>query len=213
MHEQLLISFFVALLAITNPIGNLALFIGFVSKLPLKQQRRQAAIAAVSIFIILTLVVWLGDEILKFFGIGDAAFVTAGALIIILMGISMLRNHDGKGHSNIHHDEKEHGEAETMPSVAVVPIAIPIVAGPGAITTVIVHSHQLTTVTDHLLMNLVCLLISIIMYICFYFAAPVGKFLGAVGIGIATRIMGLILTAIAFQMLGTGLRALLPGLA
>jgi len=208
------ISFFVAMLAIMNPVGNLAIFIGLTARKSAKSQRSIALSSAIAIFVILLLVVWLGDAILSFFGITAAAFETAGALVIILLGLSMLRGHDSKaGHSHLHHSEEEDKAAKSKDSVAVVPLAIPIVAGPGAITTIIIHAHQIHSVMDKAIVSGICFGLSLILYIAFFFAAPINRVVGVNGIKIATRIMGLILTAIAFQMLGDGLKLLLPGLA
>lgn len=93
------------------------------------------------------------------------------------------------------------------------PIAIPIVAGPGAITTIIVNTHKYGTLEDKGLISIVCLGIAVLLWICFYFSAPVSRALGVSGVNIVTRIMGIILTAIAFGMLTNGLKSLMPGLA
>ncbi len=214
MNFAALFSFFIAMLAITNPIGNLAIFIGLVSDQTAQQQKQTARAAAIAIFVILILVTWVGNYLLEFFGISAAAFETAGALIIILLGLSMLKGHDNsQGHSALHHTAAEDAAAKMKKSIAVVPLAIPIVAGPGAITTIIIHAQQLNSVLDKVGVSIICAIISVILFICFYFSSRIHRLLGENGVKIATRVMGLILTAIAFQMLGQGLIKLLPGLA
>jgi multiple antibiotic resistance protein len=208
------ITFFVAMIAIMNPIGNLAIFVTLVSDRSIEEQKDQAKWSAVAVLIILLLVTWLGNYILGFFGISDAAFETAGALIIILLGLSMMRGHDSQsGQNAMRCTEEEKVVALTKESISVVPVAIPIVAGPGAMTTIIIHSSQFPTLLDKGIISLICVALALIIYMAFSFSAQVSRVLGFIGIKIATRVMGLILVAIAFQMLGSGLVKLLPGLA
>lgn len=209
MTKAEIITFTIAILAITNPIGNLAIFASLTANRSQEEKKRTAYVAAIAIIIILLLVVWTGDLILRAFGISISAFETAGGMIIALMGLSMLHAKT----SEIHHSKDEHEEAKTKDSVAVVPIAIPIVAGPGAITTIIVHTHDYVSIEDKLMYSGVCIGISLLLFIGFYFSAPVSRLLGVAGVNIVTRIMGIILAAIAFQMIGSGLQGLLPGLA
>jgi len=207
MSKAEIITFIIAMLAITNPIGNMAIFAGLTGDNTLKEKRKAALIAGIAIFIILIIVTWTGNLILKAFGIDIASFETAGGLIIALMGISMLHAKT----SGIHHTKEENESAKTKDSVAVVPIAIPIVAGPGAITTIVVSTHSYSTIDDKIIISAVSIAIALILWIAFYFSAPVSRLLGLHGINIVTRIMGIILVAIAFGMMASGFRALFPG--
>ncbi len=204
-----LTTFFIAMLAITNPIGNLAIFASLTGDKTDSEKKKTAFVAGVAITIILLLVTWTGDLMLRAFGIDVGAFETAGGVIIALMGISMLHAKT----SEIHHNKDEREEAKSKDSVAVVPIAIPIVAGPGAITTLIVNSHNYTTIPDKVYISVICVFVSLLLWICFYFSAPVSRLLGVSGVNIVTRIMGIILTAIAFQMIAGGLKSQFPGLS
>ncbi|MEM7008968.1 MAG: MarC family protein [Thermodesulfobacteriota bacterium] len=207
-HAQL-ITFVIAMLAITNPIGNLAIFASLTGDKTLQEKRKTALVAGVAILIILIIVTWTGDLLLRAFGIDIASFETAGGLIIALMGISMLHAKP----SPIHHGKQDQADAEAKTNVAVVPIAIPIVAGPGAITTIVVNTHHYSTIDDKLMISAVSVVIAIILWIAFYFSAPVSRLLGPSGVNIVTRIMGIILASIAFGMMASGFKALFPGLA
>lgn len=209
MSKAEIITFTIAMLAITNPIGNLAIFASLTGDKSLLEKRQIAFVAGIAILIILIIVTWSGDLLLKAFGIDIASFEIAGGLIIALMGISMLHAKT----SGIHHTPDEHEDAKTKQSVAVVPIAIPLVAGPGAITTIIVNTHQFPTIEDKVFISCVSIGIALILWLAFYFSAPVSRLLGVSGINIVTRIMGIILTAIAFGMIANGFKALFPGLA
>lgn len=209
MSHAELITFTIAMLAITNPIGNLAIFASLTGDKTLQEKRKTALTAGTAILIILIIVTWTGDLLLRAFGIDIGSFETAGGVIIALMGISMLHAKP----SPIHHSKEDHEEAKNKDQVAVVPIAIPIVAGPGAITTIVVNTHHYHTIDDKLMISGICIGIAIILWIAFFFSAPVSRILGTSGINIVTRIMGIVLASIAFGMITSGLKLLLPGLA
>lgn len=209
MTEAQIITFTIAMLAITNPIGNLAIFASLTGDKTVDEKKKTAFVAGLAILIILILVTWSGDLILKAFGIDIASFETAGGLIIALMGISMLHAKP----SPIHHGTQDQKDAEAKTNVAVVPIAIPIVAGPGAITTIVVNTHQYSTIDDKLIISGISIAIALILWIAFYFSAPVSRMLGPSGVNIVTRIMGIILASIAFGMMASGFKSLFPGLA
>jgi multiple antibiotic resistance protein len=209
MSKAEIVTFIIAMLAITNPIGNMAIFAGLTGDKTLEEKRHSALIAGIAILIILIIVTWSGNLILEAFGIDIASFETAGGLIIALMGLSMLHAKT----SPIHQNPDEAEDAKTKTSVAVVPIAIPLVAGPGAITTIVVSTHSYPTIEDKVIISAVSIVLGLILWGAFYFSAPVSKLLGVSGINIVTRIMGIILTAIAFGMMASGFKALFPGLA
>ena len=209
MTSTQIIHFAIAMLTITNPVGNLAIYAGLTSDRTAAQRRHTALVAGLAIAIILVLVIWLGDFIMLAFGLTVGGFETAGGIIILLLGLSMLQSKT----SAMHHTQAEHDEAVTKNSIAVVPMAIPIVAGPGAITTVIIQTQKFDDIADKAVITVICLGIAAILWIAFSVAGPVTRLLGVAGVNIVTRIMGMILSAIALQMLANGLKALLPGLA
>ena len=92
-------------------------------------------------------------------------------------------------------------------------MAMPIIAGPGGITTVILATHKFPSIDGKLLVSATGVGVAAIIWLCLYFAAPISRMLGVAGMNIVTRIMGIVLTVIAFQMLTAGLKTLLPGLA
>ena len=202
-------AFIVALLAITNPLGNLAIFLGITADKSPAEQKATAIQACVAIAIMLIIVCWVGQDILSAFGISTGAFQVAGGVVIVLIGLSMLH---GEDHSKIHHSPQEHEDAKAQSSQGVVPIAMPIVAGPGAITAIILHSPDFPGTMGKVTMSAICLGDALILGLFFFFAGPIKNFIGNAGVKIAGRIMGLVLVSIAFQMIGDGLGKMLPGL-
>ena len=130
-----LITFATAMFTILNPIGNTAIFAGMVSGRSVADRRAIAVRCALAVAVILVVTVWLGEEILKLFGVEVASLEVAGGLIIALVAMSMLYvKQDGIHGSGLRGDE------DALDSIAVVPLAMPLVAGPGAIATVIVNT-------------------------------------------------------------------------
>jgi len=204
-----LITLTIAVLAVLNPIGNGAIYVGMVSGRPLAEQRKVALVCSTAVAIILLVTTWLGLMLLNFFGISIGAFQVAGGLIVCLIGLSML-----KGRSHSHDlDQKQNCQSMTKEQVAVVPLAIPIFAGPGAMTALIAHMKGLNSFADKLKISGIMVCLAIVVYVVLFLAPRISKILGEYGMQVVTRVMGLILVAIAFQMLGAGLVALLPGLA
>lgn len=201
-------SYLIALLAITNPLGNLAIFISLTSERS-KQDRQKTAIhTAIAIAVILIISTWIADYILNIFGISVGAFKVAGGIVISMIALSMLHTQS----SAMHHSDTEHQHAKSKENIAVVPLALPIVAGPGAITTAIVYVHEYHRIIGKLTLSLGDITIAAIIGVLFWLATPISRLLGTSGLRIATRVMGLILLAIAIGLTASGLLQLLPGL-
>ncbi len=201
--------FVTAMLTITNPIGSLPIFAGMTSDRSDSDKKILAAKAAFAIATILLVVTWTGGFLLQLFGLTIHAFQAAGGLIVLLLGLSMLHG----APSGQQHTPAEDEEASARNSIAVVPIAIPLVAGPGAITTVLLETQKHPHLLEKIEISLICISIGLLFWLCFHFASPIASRLGVSGIAVVTRIMGMILAAIAFGMLAEGIKGLLPGLA
>ena len=206
MHD--LLAFAAALLTITNPVGSLAIFAGLTADAPPADARATARRAALAVAAVMVAAVWIGDYLLPALGVRIAGLQMAGGVIIALMGLSMLRGQT----SRVAHTPEENDEAQSKPSIAVVPMAIPIVAGPGALTTILLATHQHPTPADKAMLTGICLAVSAVIWLALRFAAPAAAKLGVAGVNVVTRLMGIVLTAIALEMLTDGLAAALPGL-
>jgi len=202
------LTFLAALFAIMNPIGAVPIFIGLTGDRSLQERRRTALVTPLAVAIILLISAAAGNEILSFFGISVASFRIAGGLIILLMAIAMLHSKQ----SHIHHTPEEHEEAKAKDSVAIVPLAIPLLGGPGSIATVIVYVHHIGGVSGFVTVGAGVIVICALLIVLMQFATPLAKILGQTGINIATRIMGIILAAIAIEMLAAGLKGVFPSI-
>jgi multiple antibiotic resistance protein len=190
------------MLAVTNPIGNLAIFAGLTAERSDAERRATAVTCAVAVLVIFLTVTWAGSLILKAFGITVAAFEGAGGLIVLLLGLAMLHSRT----SAMHHTAAEADEAQSKDSIGVVPMAIPIVAGPGALTTIIIQGARHPGIASRIEMSLVGVGISVVILVAFLGSSLISRWLGTAGINIVTRIMGIILAAIGVDMIGGAIR-------
>ena len=168
----------------------------------------QSRTSVVAIAITLLIVTWTGSAVLAFFGINVDSLRAAGGVIVLIIGLHMLFNK-----SEHKQTETEREDAQTRSSIAVVPIAIPIVAGPGTMATVLVAAQQHETLLGRAEISTVVIALSALIGLLFSFSRPISRWLGESGLGVVTRVMGVVLAAIAMGMLADGLKALLPGLA
>lgn len=202
------VKFMVGIFAILNPVGAIPIFLSMAAEKSAQEMHRIAMKAAIAVTTILIVSVWIGDALLIFFGIGLPAFRIAGGLLVLMIAIAMFHAKT----SPASHTDAEKREAESKTDIAVVPLAIPLMAGPGAISLVIVDAHQATNLIDKILLSGVIAAIGIIVWLVLRMAGPIGDKLGTTGLNIGTRIMGLLLAAMAVQFIVDGLIVLLPGL-
>ncbi len=200
---------FVAILAIVNPIGIVPIFLALTTGETPAERKHTAHISAYSVATILLMSAFAGEAILAFFGLGLPSFRVGGGILVLLMAISMLQAKQ----SRLRQSPSEAEYAEEKDNVAVVPLAMPLMAGPGAISLAIIHGHQAISMPQKIILALSILSVALVVLISLHLAKPIGKALGVTGLNIATRIMGLILASIGVQMIALGLIKLLPGLA
>lgn len=197
------------LISVVNPIGAMPIFLSLTaSKTPL-QRKQTAMTTAIAVAMVLLASLLVGEPILNFFGIRLSAFRVAGGLLLLLMGISMLRVSDDRSR----HTPEEDAESQDKSSVAVVPLAIPLLAGPGAISTTIVYAHRDLSLDHYLLFGGVILSVSAIILSILLLAPRIIAIMGHTGMNVVTRVMGLLLTSTAMEFIAGGITELFPVLA
>jgi multiple antibiotic resistance protein len=198
-----------ALFAIVDPVGVIPIFLLATQGYTLKQSRSAARIAALTVLGVLTLFTFLGEPMLNFFGIRLAAFSVAGGLLLLLLALSMVQAHVSPQRQT----RDEAMEAEEREAVGVVPLGIPLLAGPGAITHVIVAAGAARGEVLHQAALLIPVaLVALSVWVSFRAAPAIAQRLGKTGIHVVTRLMGLIIAAISIEMIASGLGTLFPGL-
>jgi multiple antibiotic resistance protein len=197
---------FISLFAIIDPFGIIPIIIAFTAGMTAQRRERVGRMASLSVLGILLAALLLGEAILEFFGISIHSFRTAGGILLLLMSVNMLIGDK----PTMTPDESADGEATS--SIAIVPLSTPLLAGPGAISTVILDAHKGTGAMHYSAMALVLILLSLIVWITFLVAPWISRRLGKIGSTIFTRLMGLLLAAIAVEFIAGGLRGLFPAL-
>lgn len=200
--------FFLALLVIVNPLGTVPLFVSMTAGHSAPERKHIARVASIAVGVVLVVSAVAGQHLLAFFGISIASFKVGGAILILLMAISMMH----ASPTGEKQTEEEAVEAVDKDSIAVVPLAIPLLSGPGAISTTIIYATGKASLTHTALIVLCCVLIALVTWIALRVATPVSRWLGTTGVNIAIRIMGLLLAAVAVEIFASGVLELFPGL-
>ena len=197
---------FISLFAIIDPVGIIPIIIAFTAGMSAQKRERVGRVASLSVFGILLAALLLGEAILSFFGISIHSFRTAGGILLLLMAINMLIGHKQAPMPD------DNADAEATQSIAIVPLSTPLLAGPGAISTVIVDAHKASSAGHYGVMALVLVALSLTVWLTFLIAPWVSRRLGSIGSTIVTRLMGLLLAAIAVEFIAGGLRGLFPAM-
>lgn len=198
-----------ALFAIVNPIGSVPIFISATDGWSNQDRAKTAKTVAITVFIILAISAFLGDKILSFFGISIPSFQVGGGILLMLIAISMMHGKQSGTRQTLE-------EAQTMAErevIAIVPLSIPLLAGPGAISHMIIAAQQTHSFVGHLSLVLPIVVICLMIWLILRLAVAISQRLGSIGINIVTRLMGLILAAMAVEFVVHGLIGLFPRIA
>lgn len=207
------VGFYVALIAIINPVGNVPIFLEAVNDDPGEVQQTVAKLFGAAVFAICLFFYFTGQPFLKAFGITLPAFRIAGGFLLFMIGMRMMNGKpkfDSEGLGDKLAVSNPLKEAKKRLSSIIVPIVIPLFVGPGALTTVILFSQQARGIINNILMILaiaaVCLTISVILFM----SRRLVDIFGMNGMQIITRVFGLILCAMAVQFVIDGAAQLFP---
>jgi multiple antibiotic resistance protein len=187
----------IAIIAIVDPIGCLPLFLSLTGQHKKINKKNVVKMTAITVFIILVTSLFLGDKILNMFGISMPSFQICGGILLLLMAISMML---GK-HQIIESGQNGKSDKEL---IAFVPLSIPLLAGPGAMSNMIIAAHQAPNFINQSFLILPCLAVSLLIWLTLSFAENISKVIGAIGTKIITRVMGLLLGSMAIEFITRG---------
>ena len=199
----------VALFAIVNPIGNLPVFISATNQWSKRDKAHTANIVGITVFTVLAITTFFGNDILDFFSISIPSFQVGGGILILLMSINMM-------HGKQSHARQTPEEAQTMAdksAIAIVPLSIPIYAGPGAISSVIITADKSVNFIHQTSLLIPIAVVSLLVWVSLRLSSNITQWLGTIGINIITRLMGLILAAMSVEFIAHGMAGLFPNLA
>jgi multiple antibiotic resistance protein len=201
---------FSALFAIMNPIANIPVFLSLTEGVSDAGKRRIAAVTFFGVTIGCLISVTAGEAILRVFGVTIADFRLAGGLLVLLIALDMLHGSSSTQH---HPHQGELGDSGADQDVAVFPLTMPLLVGPGTIATLIVFGHTATQEGKVISLALGLAAFLVLLAITLFSAPRIGRFLSPKVTAIAKRLMGMILAAIAVEMMTASLSALFKGLA
>lgn len=203
---------FIGILAILNPVGNVAVFLENVSGEKPKMQRMMALLMGAAVFIIMLAFFLLGSSILRVFGISMPAFRLAGSILVFIVGFRMMNGKSKYSSEGIEtaYEGGIFAAAKRKVSKIIIPVAMPIFVGPGTITAVVLYAGQTEGFTYFAVMGAV-LLCALIMTACLYFSSYIKNILGQNGMQVIVRFMGLILCAVGAQFFIDAAATLAPG--
>ncbi|MGH8741113.1 MAG: MarC family protein [Burkholderiales bacterium] len=199
--------FIVTLTAVLDPFLAVPIFLSVTAASGAQARRRLAGAVTLTVFLVLAGAAIFGETLLGFLGAGLPAFQVGGGLVLLLMALAMLNAQAG----GMRQSRAEAEELESGAMSGVVPLAVPLLAGPGAISTTIIAAQAGGVARVSALIG--CLaLVCFMLWSILRLAEAVGPRMGTTGLNIATRLLGLLLAAIAIETMALGLRALFPGL-
>lgn len=200
----------IGIMAIFSPFAAIPIFISLTANNTIEEKAQTAQTAAFSAFIAGIVSIWIGQYILLFFGISIASFKIAGGILLLLMSINMLNAKVPKAKSTKSELKEAKRKSSNIKEIAVVPLAIPLIAGPGAISTIIIYSQKGTSVLHLFIMSLIIALIGLYIWFALRMSTVISRKLGQTGINIVSRVMGLILAAISIEFITSGLLSVFP---
>jgi multiple antibiotic resistance protein len=200
----------ITLLAIVNPLAIVPFFIHYTQGFSREQRRRTIAISSFSAFVVIAACAVAGLQILDFFGISLASFQVGGGMLLLTSALNILNAQPAEAKTTSHELEDGAEKAAMGASIAVVPLTIPLLTGPATMSTVVIYAEKAKTFLQLGTLVGYGVVIGLATALCFALAQPIARVLGKTGINVMTRLMGLILAALAVEVMSDGLVKLFP---
>lgn len=193
---------FAAIFSVCNPISNLPIFLGLTKHHSPESKKKTALWASINVFLTLVISFFIGEYILQFFGVTIEVLRIAGGLLICLAGFSLLASEDSQ-EENL--EKEPTAKPKINSNVAMTPLAVPLMAGPGAMSLLIAKSNEYPEITDKIIIILAVLAVSISIFAIFRSGNIVTKLLGVSGMTTISKIIGFLVLAIGIQYIITSL--------
>lgn len=218
--ESQIVQIVLAFLVLINPLSALPLFLELTYTCSRRERRRVAQMTAASVFVTIVIFTFSGNLLLKVLGISTGSFRVGGGILVFLIAMSMMSKGDNHAKPDLTTPDDGSGmpaeKREIRPvlgTIAVVPLAIPMIMGPGGISTVVIYASSVSSYTGLLLISAAGAVVSLISYLSLLAADRISGLLGDTGLAVLNRIMGILLAAVAVEIIVAGLRSLFPQLA
>ena len=200
----------VTLLAIVNPLAIVPFFIHYTQNFSPAQRRNTIQVSSFSAFVVIAVSALAGLQILEFFGISLASFQVGGGMLLLTSALNMLNAQPAEAKTTSHELQDGAEKAAMGASIAVVPLTIPLLTGPATMSTVVIYADKAKTLLQMSTLVGYGVVVALATALCFSLAQPIARVLGKTGINVMTRLMGLILAALAVEVMSDGLTKLFP---
>ena len=200
---------FGALFSVLNPIGTVPIFVGLTEDYTKQERSKLSLLTAVNVFIILIISFFIGQYVLAFFGITISALRIAGGLIITGSGFSLL---NGKFNKNRGINKEVKEDIESRNAIALTPLAMPMLAGPGSISLLIAFYQEHNTTMEIIASTVAILVVAFVIFLILRSAHYLARILGASGIVAISRIVGFLTIAIGIQYIISSVLSIIRGI-
>ena len=200
----------ITLLAIVNPIGVVPFFIHFTQSFSPQQRRHTIRVSAFTAFVVIGLSALAGLKIIEFFGISLPSFQVGGGTLLLISSMQMLNAQPAEARKEDVSEGRDKVDAGA--SIAVVPLTIPLLTGPATISTMVIYAQRTRSWWQLAVLVGYGVVVALATFVVFSASTRIARALGQTGITIMTRLMGLILAALAVELLADGLTKLFPAL-
>jgi multiple antibiotic resistance protein len=201
----------IALLAIVNPIGAVPFFLAFTHSLSPAARRRTIHVSSFAAFVVIAVSALAGLKIIEFFGISIASFQVGGGTLLLISSLQMLQAQPAE--TRPADVDEGNQKVDAGASIAIVPLTIPLLTGPATISTMVIYAEKTRHVWELAVLVGYGVVIGAATYLAFRASGRIATVLGRTGINVMTRLMGLILAAMAVELLADGLTKIFPVLA
>ena len=201
----------VALLAIVNPIGAIPFFIHFTQGFDRRQRQNTIRVAAFSACAVIGVSALAGLKIIEFFGISLASFQVGGGTLLLISSLAMLNAQPAESRKGDIAESDRQADAGTH--IAIVPLTIPLLTGPATISAMVIYAEKTRHWWELGVLVLYGVVIGLAVWVAFSLSGRIARVLGKTGINVMTRLMGLILAALAVEVMSDGLLKLFPVLS
>ncbi len=211
-NVDLALKYLVTLFSIINPLGVIPIFMAMTREFSEQEIHSVSRTCSLAVVITLLTSLFLGTYILKFFQISIPSFTIGGGILLFTMAFGMISAKISS--SKINPQELKEQEKETRKQIAITPLAIPLLSGPGSISVSIIHSQTFTHISEWAMAAIGIVIIGLFLNWLLHSSKIIGPKLGIMGMNVMTRIMGIILLAMSIEMISTGIfKELIPSLA
>ncbi len=202
------IKVFIALFVLVNPLEGIPFYLNNTRMMTPEQKKAIIRKTSTAVFIILIFSFFLGKYVLTLFGISTGAFTLAGGIIIFLISLSMVLGGNSQSDKDV--QTSPNGGSD---SFAIVPLAIPLLAGPGPISSMILYGGSTTNFWQLIIIPAIALAVTSAVYLSFKAAATLESKLKKTGVDVLTKVSGILISAIAVEMIHRGLLQLFPSIS